>query len=283
MIVLEAGDWRAGLNPGLGGSIANLSWRGRPVLRPTPPDAEDMLRTACFPLLPYANRIARGRFVFDGQTVDIGPTPGFEPHALHGLGWRRPWRIEAADPISARLALEHAADAAWPWAFRAEQVFHLRDDGLSVTVALTNTDDSPAPAGVGLHPYLDRRPQDRLTLDAPRVWVADERLIPTALGPAAVVFDWRDGPRVADAPFVDNAYDGWDGTARLSHGDWSVGLSAPGVSRAHVYAPLGADFVCVEPVSHRPDALNAPADEASGMATLQPGQTLSLFLTVSAA
>jgi len=282
VIALQAGDWRAALDPTLGGSILNLSWRGRPVLRPTPTGADHPLQAACFPLVPYANRIAGGRFGFGGRAFDVGATPGFEPHALHGLGWRGAWTVEATEAATARLAFRHGGGGAWPWAFAAEQRIALSEAGLTVVLTLANTDAEPAPAGVGLHPYLHREAGDRLTLDAPEVWLADETLIPRDRVPAGRLVDWREGAALDGAPFVDNAYEGWDGVARLAHAGWTATLSAPGASRVHVYAPQGADFVCVEPVSHRPDALNAPAGEATGLAVLQPGERLSLTMTVGA-
>lgn len=282
MIALRAGDWRVVLVPALGGSVAELSWRGHPVLRPTPAGADSPLQAACFPLVPYANRIAHGRFVFDGAAHHVGATPGFEPHALHGLGWRAAWAVEAAGTDAATLVYRHDGGPGWPWAFRAMQRFALTEDGLSIDLSMTNADARPAPAGLGLHPYFHRMPGDRLTVVAPRVWRADATLIPHDLAPAAAVFDWSARPAVADAPFVDNAYEDWDGLARLDHADWTATLDAPGVRRVHVYAPEDADFVCIEPVTHRPDALNAPEGAASGLAILQPGRTLSLSMTVGA-
>lgn len=282
MIVLQAGDWRAVLNPALGGSVAELSWRGLPVLRPTPHDVDDPLETACFPLIPWANRIADGRFLFAGRTWDVGATPGFEPHALHGLGWRRSWKAEVAGPSEAVLTLLHPGGQDWPWAFSAEQRFQLSEQGLHIMLSMTNTGRGAQPAGLGLHPWLHRLPNDRLTMVAPRVWRADKTLIPSELVPASDLFDWSDGPAVADAPFVDNAYEDWKGSARLAHADWSVTLASAGAHRVHVYAPRDAGFVCVEPVSHRPNALNAPVEEASGLVILAPGQTLSLSMTIAA-
>ena len=281
MIRLEAGDWRAELEPRLGGAVLGLTFRGRPILRPTPEGADDPLQTACFPLIPYANRIRRGRFRFDGQAHDVGATPGFEPHALHGVGWRTALTAEQVDAHAAVLTLRHDAGADWPWAFDAEQRLVLSDDGLSIVLSLTNRDDRAAPAGVGLHPYFHRPPDARLTLAAPRVWLTDD-LIPRALAPADALFDWSSGPSVADAPFVDNAYDGWTGEARLASSNGGAVIAAPGVDRVHVYAPQAADFVCIEPVTHRPDALNAPDGEPSGLVVLQPGQSLSLSMRIGA-
>jgi aldose 1-epimerase len=281
VIRLEAGDWRAELEPRLGGAVLGLTFRGRPILRPTPEGADDPLQTACFPLVPYANRIRRGRFRFDGQAHDVGATPGFEPHALHGVGWRSAWTAEQVDARAAVLTLRHDAGADWPWAFDAEQRLVLSDDGLSIVLSLTNRDDRAAPAGVGLHPYFHRPPDARLTLAAPRVWLTDD-LIPRALAPADALFDWSGGPSVAAAPFVDNAYDGWTGEARLASSNGGAVIAAPGVDRVHVYAPQAADFVCIEPVTHRPDALNAPDGEPSGLVVLQPGQSLSHSMRIGA-
>ena len=283
MIVVAAGDWRAEIDPSLGGSILSLAFRDRPILRPTPAGANDPLQAACFPLIPYANRINHGRFRFEGRAFDIGATPGFEPHALHGLGWLRPWEVTQANADSAVLTFRHAAGPGWPWAFEAEQRFVLSERGLRIDLTLTNRDAHTAPAGVGLHPYFRRPAEARLTIAAPQVWLSDDTLIPCELAKAEALFDWSESPLVADAPFVDNAYEGWTGAAHLASSEGVVTLSAPGVSRAHVYAPQGADFICIEPVSHRPDALNAPADEASGLTILQPGETLSLSMTIGAA
>lgn len=280
MIVLAAGGWRAEIDPALGGSILSLFLGDRPILRPTPPGATDPLQAACFPLVPYANRIDHGRFRFEGQAFDVDATPGFEPHALHGLGWLAPWSVKRAEADAAVLTFAQPAGPSWLWAFAAEQRFALSDQGLRVDLALTNRDVRAAPAGVGLHPYFHRPADARLMIAAPQVWLSDDTLIPRELAGAQALFDWSGGPRVADAPFVDNAYEGWTGEARLTSPEGVAMLSAPGVSRVHVYAPRDADFICIEPVSHRPDALNARADEASGLAILQPGETLSLSMTI---
>lgn len=283
MIDVAAGDWRATLRPELGGAVTALSWRGRDVLRPTPEGADDPLQTACFPLVPYANRIDGGRFVFDGRAVRLTPTPGFEPHALHGEGWRRPWSVVDADSRSVTLALEHPRGD-WPWRWTARQDVALDEAGLSLSLSLTNTDDDPMPAGLGLHPWFIRPGEGRLMLEAGAVWRVDARLIPTALAAPAGVFDWADGPRIDDAPFVDNAYAGWDGIARIADEARMVTLEASAnAAWAHVYAPRGEGFVCIEPVTHRPDALNAPAGEASGLVVLLPGETMAMSLRITAA
>ncbi|MFN3354026.1 MAG: aldose 1-epimerase, partial [Brevundimonas sp.] len=253
MIARAAGDWRLTLRPDLGGAVAGLTHRGEPVLRPTPDDAQDVLRTACFPLAPYANRIAGAAFDWRGRRVRLLATTGFEPHAIHGVGWRAPWTVQAEGSDGITLGLHHAGDDDWPWAFTARQTFALDETGLSIELSMTNLAEDAAPAGLGLHPYFVRRPETRLRMTAPRVWLSDPALIPERLTEAAQLVDWSPGPRLADAPPIDHAYADWDGRAELIEPDRLVRLTAsPNAAWVHGFTPAGEDYICVEPVTHRP-------------------------------
>lgn len=284
MIVLTAGDWRATLAPGLGGAVLTLDWRGQPVFRPTPDGATDILETACFPLVPYANRIADGRFVFEGRSVQLPRLERFAPHALHGDAWLLPWTVESQTENRVEMSLDWPGDPdGWPWPWRARQVVELTDEGLSISLSVTNTGNAIMPAGLGLHPYFHRYADSRLTLSAEGVWITDAREIPERLAPVAEVADWSNGLALADAPFVDHAYAGWTGEAVLDDGGRWVMLSADAPAHwTQVYAPLGVDFFCVEPVTHRPDAHNAPAGEDHGLARLAPGETSSFAMRIGA-
>lgn len=281
MIRLAAGDWTAALRPDVGGAISRLTLAGRDVLRPMPEASTDPLDAASFPLVPFANRIDRGRFVFAGQSVDLGITPGFAPHALHGDGWRRPWALERIDEATALMSLDHAPGA-WPWRWRAEQDFALDEGGLTVDLGLSNLDRRPMPAGLGHHPFFPASAEARLSVGARAVWQVDRALIPTRLAPAAEVGDWSGGRLVDRREPVDHCYVAWDGIAVLENGELVTRVIAKAANRLHVYIPPEESYLCLEPVSHRPDALNAPVAEDTGLATLQPGETLRLRMRIEA-
>ncbi|TFW12327.1 aldose 1-epimerase [Brevundimonas intermedia] len=283
MIRLEAGGWRATVAPEQGGAVLSLDWQGQPVFRPTPDGATDILETACFPLVPYANRIADGRFVFEGRSVQLPTLERFAPHALHGDGWLLPWTVESETANRVEMSLDWPGDAdGWPWPWRARQIVELTDQGLSISLSMTNTGDAVMPAGLGLHPYFHRYSDSRLTLVADQVWITDAREIPERLAPSADISDWSNGLALADTPFVDHAYAGWSGEAVLDGGGRQVTLTADAPARwTQIYAPVGVDFFCVEPVTHRPDAHNAPAGECSGLLRLRPDDRLSIAMTVS--
>lgn len=279
---LRAGDWRLSVNPALGGSIASLTWRERSVLRPTPEGTDDILQTACFPLTPYANRIMGARFNFGGRRVSLPVLDAFAPHALHGDGWLKPWRVEAATVDSAVLVHDHAPGD-WPWAYRTVQAFTLSEAGLRIDLSLRNDSEEPAPAGLGLHPYFPRGAATRLTLTADGAWDVNAPGVPWRMIAPRDPLDWSGGRAVAEAPFIDHAYSGWDRRARIDQDDHAVLIGASDTCTiTQVFTPLGEDFLCVEPVTHRPDALNGAPDARGAMTVLQPGEVLAMWMTLGA-
>ena len=241
--------------PDLGGAVASLTHDGRDVLRRAPEGVDDLLATGCFPLVPYANRIAHGRFVFDGEEYRLPLNFGDHPHSLHGIGWQSVWTASQAGDADAVMELRHAGGESWPWPFRAEQRFGLGDDGLTITLLLANAGDRTMPAGLGLHPYFPRDASTRLTMVSERMWLGDETMIPTCAVAADRFGDWSAGAGFPDH-LIDNSFDGWSGHAEIAGADATILISAIGASVMHLYAPPGEDFLCVEPVSHLPDALN---------------------------
>lgn len=281
MIKLAEGEWTAELRPDLGGAITALRRARRDVLRPTPEDATDPLETACFPLTPYANRIAGARFVFDGCEVRLPVSDRFAPHALHGDGWLKPWTVVEAQADRVVLTLDGGDDAHWPWAYGVRQTVSLSAEGLRVELSMTNASDTPMPAGLGLHPYFPRPEGARLTAAATGVWTGED-IVPDQLAVPAEVADWRDQvvDEAAGARLIDNAYDGWTGLAVMADADGETRLAAS-TDRLHVYAPQGKAFCCLEPVTHRPDVFNQAAPGDGGFVVLAPGESLSLWMTVS--
>lgn len=276
-VTLRAGAWEAGLLPELGGAIAYLTCDGRDVLRRAPDGVDDPLATGCFPLVPYANRIAHGRFAFAGKTHCVPLNFGDHPHSLHGTGWQSAWTVRNAGEAAVVMALRHEGGERWPWRFGAEQHVRLDEDGLTITLHLTNADDEVMPAGLGLHPYFPRDASTRLTMASAEMWLGDETMIPTRAVAAETFGDWAQGSGFPDH-LIDNSFDDWSGRAAIASSRGTTRISATGARAVHLYAPPGEDFLCVEPVSHLPDALNRDF----AIDTLAPGEMLTLSMRVEA-
>ncbi len=155
--MLRAGEWEAELRPEVGGSLAALRWRGIEVLRTMPEGSTDPLEAACFPLVPYCNRIRDGRFAWQGRDVALPANFPPEPHSLHGLAWQAPWTLTSTADFKASMAHSYDGNGGWPWAYDAEQRVRLGTQGCAITLDVTNRADTPLPCGLGLHPYFRRR------------------------------------------------------------------------------------------------------------------------------
>lgn len=270
---LAAGDWALEVAPERGGAILSLTRGGRDVLRPTPAVISDAFDLACFPLLPYANRIASGTFAWEGETVRVPRNHPRQAHPLHGIGWLLPWTVAAADKTSVVMRLEHVGDASWPWAFSAEQRLALSPDGLAATLSIVNEDARAMPGSLGFHPYFAAA--DRLRFGAGGVWLADDEMLPELHAAADALGDWSEGGTLSRADLVDHCYTDWAGTATIVRADGDVVLAAEGSPALHVYVPPGEDFFCAEPVTAMPDAVNR--GEA---ATLAPGERMSIGMRI---
>lgn len=282
VVVLRHGPMDCVLAPGCGGAIA--AWTVQSADGPI-----DLFRPAttaalagrfapdmgCFPLIPFSNRIAGGRFTFQGRLVEMPMDPGSQ-HRIHGHGWAVPWTVDGRTDQAARLTYRHDADA-WPWSYGAAQTIALDEDGLAVTLDLINLSETDMPAGMGLHPYFPKPPGTRVKAKLGGYWDSDATILPKtrhALPPA-----WNFPQGVAmDGLVLDNGFTGWDGTATLA---WpSLGLSMSLIADGPfghlvIYAPKGEDCLCLEPVSHMTDAVNRPHEPDAGVIALPPGERLS--------
>ncbi|MBP0597833.1 aldose 1-epimerase [Herbaspirillum sp. LeCh32-8] len=278
LCTLESGDWRVTLAPTLGGSITSARWRGQDVLRATA-EADlaqgNVRRTACYPLLPFSNRIAHAGFTFEGaRHALLANFPG-EPHAIHGVGFQRPWQVVRQEAGSITLALEHQPDRAWPFAFLAHQ--HISVDGDTLTLALefTNRSAQRAPCGLGWHPFfpLDsaRGPTHLHTGWSSMLLNGPDKLPRAAVAPPAL--------GALDDTVIDNCFTGWTREATISAPRHTIHLTASDtLCCAVLFRPEGQAFFAFEPVSHANNALHG---QLPAMHVLEPGASLSARVSLT--
>lgn len=273
---LEADGWAAELRPEIGGCLASLTLNGLEVLRTMPGDSREPLESACFPLVPYCNRIRDARFEWQGQQVLVPANFAPEPHNLHGIGWQQAWVVTREGGFKCSLAHSYDGAGGWPWAYDAEQRVRLGPQGCAISLDLTNRAGTPMPCGVGLHPYLRRRPETRVAFNASAMLEVDAGLIPNgATSPATA---WSGGQGLPERT-VDHCLVEWDGVARAVDDLGSVTVRARGSRFIHLYAPADGSALCLEPVSHQPDALNSAPEQ---MIVLPPGCTAGVTMWISA-
>lgn len=278
MIHLHSGSLSCDLEPRFGACIAGLWLDGVPVLRPAPAAGLASARDAgCYPLVPFANRLAHARLQWQGTLYPLVRNDSTEAHAIHGIGWQRPWELLESDERFAMLSYEHRPDASWPFAFDCSQTVRLGDGALELTLSLTNQSRESAPAGLGWHPLFVKRAGGRLSFGAGGRWESgDDQGPPRRVSSAGVDAECA-------ALDLDHCFDGWDQVARLRDEVLAVRVTS-NLSRLLVFAAPGRDSVAVGPVSHVNDAIAlvaAGTDAAQlGLVTLAPGESMSARMTI---
>lgn len=282
-VTLAAGNLRLTLKPSIGGSISSFEWTdancSRTILRKCNSASENVLGAACFPLVPYVNRVRDGRFTFRGRAVRLTPNMRGDRSPLHGQGWLNRWRVEEVSDSSATLAFHHAVGE-WPWDYDARQDFALDPSGLSVRLSCRNKSADPMPCGLGEHPYFPCGPATRIDTDVTDVWTIDQNVLPVEKVTAVGRFGLSD--RLVCGQDLDHGFAGWGGSASLTDPDWpyALRLSSPTAKFFQLYSPSEGRVCVAEPVTHANAALNAPENEwpELGMRVLEPGEEMSLDL-----
>ena len=278
-IELACDGLRCQIAPALGGCIAGL-WLGDvPVLRSTPAAQLATARQAgSYPLVPFSNRIGHATLQWQGTSHPLVRNNGDEPHAIHGVGWQRPWGLLDSDERFAMLSYEHRPDASWPFAFDASQTFRIAPGSLELTLSVTNQSGQSAPLGIGWHPYFVKRPDSQISFEATGRWEMGADKLPTH---RAATTGLDAGCATLD---VDHCFDGWPGSVQLRDAQLVTRISS-GLSRLVVFTNPTRDFVAIEPVSHVNNALNLAVHPGAqpqdlGIQVLAPGETLSASMTI---
>jgi aldose 1-epimerase len=115
-------------------------------------------------LAPWPNRLADGRYEWDGEELQLPLTEVSTGSAIHGLVRWASWR--PAEVEESRVALEHVLhpQPGYPFTLRLRVEYTLREHGLRVRSSAENLGSRAAPFGIGHHPYL-LGPSDELSLD----------------------------------------------------------------------------------------------------------------------
>lgn len=284
-VVLAAGRLRLELSHSIGGAISAFEWIdgdvAASILRKCHSPLEKVLDAACFPLVPYVNRIRSGRFSFRGREVILAPNMPGDPSPLHGQGWLNPWQVEKTDARTAVLSFRHEPGE-WPWEYEARQEFALDERRLSVRLTCRNASDGPMPCGLGQHPYFPCGPETLIDTRVGHAWTIDENVLPVEKVPAEGRYDLK--KRLVCGQGLDNGFNDWGGLAWMNDPAWpyELLLSSRSAGFFQLYSPPEGGIFVVEPVTHANAALNAPEDQwpELGMRVLVPGASLSLDMQI---
>lgn len=184
----------------LGDDNAVVSTRGAALLHYTVGDRPVVAQMSAFDgavLAPWPNRIADGRYDFNGRSHQLPITETSHSTSLHGLVAETHWAVSKRDDASVTLSTDITDSPGYPFALSIEVTYSLiaREDvgeptdtaELRVVALARNIGQDPAPFGFGFHPWIRPGAEsvDRAQLLVPaETWFeTDSRLLPRAIRP----------------------------------------------------------------------------------------------------
>lgn len=146
-VTLRSATAQLVIDPAQGGRLTSLVVHGSELLVT---EGMGPIMWGCYPMAPYAGRVADGRFTFEGRAHQLPTT--MPPHAIHGTVLDRPWQVDGEADGTADLSAALGPD--WPLAGVVRQHVVLGRGGLKVTMRLEA--DEAMPATIGWHPWFRR-------------------------------------------------------------------------------------------------------------------------------
>jgi len=227
----------------------------------------------CYPMVPWAGRLAEGRIPTGDGEVRL--EPNLPPSAIHGLGFDKPWEVLERTDTAVTMAFDMRG-LGWPFGGRARQTLRLGTTSLDLELEV-GAYTRPGPAGLGWHPWFARPATGdvALQLDAREVLAVDADLIPTGEVRAVTAReDLRSGPALGNRR-LDHVYVRANGPALVRWPDLELQIEFDeNLNTVVVHTP--SEGVCVEPQTMWPNAplLAARGVLGTGLRTLAPGETL---------
>ena len=240
-------------------------------------------------LLPFPNRIDRGKYDFNGKSYTLPINEPARDTALHGLVFNKPWTVvsSSADEKGAKLVTrfeDNGTHEGYPFKYTADFIFELNEKGFTATTRLTNNDNKDLPIGDGIHPYFRTGTTvDNWRLKLPKcqlLEVGDNRLIPTGKTEPFTKYEEIKvfGDQKFDACFVYDTSAVKDGIATLEIEDPEKGVKFTiwqevGENKYNylqIYTPDDRKSLAIEPMTCAPNTFN----NGLGLIVLKPGQTV---------
>jgi aldose 1-epimerase len=238
--------------------------------------------------IPWPNRIADGRYTFQGAAHQLPLTEPAAHNAIHGLTRWTGWQLASSNGHRITLQCLLYARPGYPFPLRCRISYRLSSRGLAVETQATNIGTTPCPYATGAHPYLslgaDRVDDLAVALPAADYYPTDDRGIPTSRVPVdGTAYDVRHADPLGDR-VLDNAF---TGLAPDPDGGSSVTVRSPAGQEVQLWMNDAYRYVelftgdslpdpgrrrrglGVEPMTAAPNAFVT----GDGLSVLEPGET----------
>lgn len=238
---------RVEIAPARGGIVTSFEVAGRELLYLEPAtlaDPSKNIRGGIPVLFPSPGKLANDKFSREGKHGSMNQ---------HGFARNLPWtplQTSAAEAsVTLRLASNEQTRAQFPWEFSFDLTVSLINTRLTLALEIDNPGQVPLPCAFGFHPYFALENKTGVSIDTRTTTVFDnvrKEVVPFT------GFDFNKPEQ--DLYLLDHG-----STGSVLHYADGASLAIRGsseFSRWVVWSLASKDYVCIEPWSAPPDALN---------------------------
>jgi len=138
-------------------------------------------------LFPFPGRVKDGKYEFAGKNYRLSGVDTKDGQAIHGFAKNSVWEIIKKDQdrvtVEFYIRKDKYQKQGFPFSLKIQLDYQLISDGFSCQTLVENIGDSPAPFGLGFHPYFTLGGGNinsiKLKIKAKKLIEFDRNLIPT--------------------------------------------------------------------------------------------------------
>ena len=244
------------ISPEMGASITKFKnvTSGEDIFRPLS-NKKKIIKKNCyfsgyFATVPYFGAISKKTFLYKKKYVSLSKTHPLEPDTIHGEGWVNKWKVKSKSKISTELIYNHHGKKGFPFKYRVNQEFVLKNKSLFINISIINADKDSFDCGIGFHPWFNISKFSGIySNNFTYIKEYPKKVFKKKLFSRNKFLDLNKFK--IDKTFID-----WNGKAKLViNKDTIIEIkNKKNINNLHVYSPPNENFFCIEPVTNIGDA-----------------------------
>ena len=259
------------LNEGV--RISSLIVGGKTIIKELPDFSYSDSYAAAI-LFPFASRIEKGAYQFDGKTYQLDCNQA-GINALHGLVYNKTFTVinqKVTDSTAAvtMVYTETNPPKGFPFQYALEVTYTLSENNVGIAIKVTNLDTTPFPFTLGWHPYFytEHLAESVVKFNSHQQVAFDEKFITKEL----VLFT-NEGDFAIENKQLDDCFVMNDAVIEFETNEYQVTITSDAAQNyLQMFTPPHRMLIAIEPMTGISNSFN----NGIGLQVLAPAKTYEI-------
>ena len=256
-----------------GARISSLIVGGKTIIKELPDFSYSDSYAAAI-LFPFASRIEKGAYQFDGKTYQLDCNQA-GINALHGLVYNKTFTVinqKVTDSTAAvtMVYTETNPPKGFPFQYALEVTYTLSENNVGIDIKVTNLDTTPFPFTLGWHPYFytEHLAESVVKFNSHQQVAFDEKLITKEL----VLFT-NEGDFAIENKQLDDCFVMNDAVIEFETNEYQVTITSDAAQNyLQMFTPPHRMLIAIEPMTGISNSFN----NGIGLQVLAPAKTYEI-------